>query len=110
MVFKDKMLIKNFKYFFPHRCPKDNVRLLSTNVSSDVRFSFKAFDFRHNSSGFIYIHCEVAVCGADDIACRMECASRGKRSVSSRQGSHLVSTGPLLVERRDANTRGRMVL
>ena len=80
-------------------CPIKPVRLLSSPVSQDVKFSFKAFDFRHNSSGFVYIHCEVTVCRIADPNCMMGCANRTKRaaSVNPFGGSHLLSTGPFVM-------------
>ncbi|KAL4234437.1 hypothetical protein ACF0H5_006083 [Mactra antiquata] len=84
-------------------CPRDDVHLLSKLNSSDVRFSFKAFDFRHDSSGFIYLHCEVSVCEMVDTTCNMGCGTRAKRSVHIQQKSHLISTGPFLVQERQVN-------
>ncbi|XP_045191486.2 ZP domain-containing protein-like, partial [Mercenaria mercenaria] len=95
----------NWRPLIQSGCPKDRVRLLSTDESSDVRFAFKAFDFRHNASGLVYIHCEVSVCETGDVLCKMGCTSRAKRSASSRQNSHLVSSGPLFVERKEQNSK-----
>ena len=90
--------------WFCSSCPISPVRLLSGPVSQDVKFSFKAFDFRHNSSGFVYIHCEVTVCGTSDANCMMGCGRRTRRatSVNPFGGSHLLSTGPFVMERDEA--------
>ena len=84
-------------------CPVPPVRLLSSPLSQDVKFSFKAFDFRHFSSGFVYIHCEVTVCSRSDSNCMMGCSRRTRRaaSVSQYGGSHLLSTGPFVMARED---------
>ncbi|XP_052816503.1 oncoprotein-induced transcript 3 protein-like isoform X1 [Mya arenaria] len=84
-------------------CPVNNVRLLTASDSSDVKFTLKAFDFRHNASGFVYLHCQVSICGAVDDGCRMGCGARVKRSASGSDGTLLVSTGPFYVERRNQN-------
>lgn len=87
-----------------YSCPVKPVRLLSSPVSQDVKFSFKAFDFRHNSSGFVYIHCEVTVCRTSDSNCMMGCGTRTRRaaSVNPFGGSHLLSTGPFILPREEA--------
>lgn len=102
---------KNWKPLIQSGCPKENVRLLSKEDSSDVKFTFKAFDFRHNSSGFIYVHCEVAVCNTDDVTCKMGCEARARRSAeSSRHKSHLVSAGPLFVDSKRRESKGAVAV
>lgn len=89
----------NSMTFLVYRCPSNGVRLLSNKNSSDVRFAFKAFDFRHDSTGFIYLHCEVAVCERNDLSCSMDCSPRTKRSVDTNKKSHLISAGPFFVQK-----------
>ena len=93
-------------------CPTNDAKLLSSEDSKDVRFTFKAFDFRHNSSGFVFIHCQVSVCSSSDVTCKSGCGARAKRSAHAYQSvdSHLVSTGPLFVENPQRSTTGTFVV
>lgn len=48
------------------------------------------------------------MCDDDDASCRMGCSARAKRSADSRrQKSHLVSTGPLFIEKRGNESKGK---
>lgn len=93
----------NWHHLINSSCPVSPTQLLSSSVSQDVKFSFKAFDFRHSSSGFIYIHCEVTVCSTTDPNCVMSCSKRTRRaaSVNPFGGSHLLSAGPFQMAKED---------
>ncbi|XP_052233959.1 oncoprotein-induced transcript 3 protein-like isoform X2 [Dreissena polymorpha] len=90
---------RNWRQLIDEGCAVNGVRLLSNDSDGDVRFALKAFDFRHNASGFVFLHCQVSVCGVADDSCRMGCLTRSRRAVNGGKSSHLVSTGPFYVER-----------
>ncbi|KAL3860266.1 hypothetical protein ACJMK2_010412 [Sinanodonta woodiana] len=80
-------------------CPVNNAKIHPSGIN-DVKFSFHAFNFRHNTSGIVYVHCQVSVCLDTDPACVVGCVTRKKRSASVREGtitSNLISTGPFVL-------------
>ncbi|XP_071173130.1 oncoprotein-induced transcript 3 protein-like isoform X1 [Mytilus edulis] len=79
-------------------CPASPAVKVYPSSFDEVRFSVRAFEFRTSPGGIVYIHCQVSVCSPTSPQCRVGCAHRHRREVSTEDGgSHLVSGGPYLL-------------
>ncbi|XP_076112420.1 oncoprotein-induced transcript 3 protein-like [Mytilus galloprovincialis] len=79
-------------------CPASPAVKVYPSAFDEVRFSVRAFEFRTSPGGIVYIHCQVSVCSPTSPQCRVGCAHRHRREVSTEDGgSHLVSGGPYLL-------------
>lgn len=84
-----------YSYF---SCPASPAVKVYPSSFDEVRFSVRAFEFRTSPGGIVYIHCQVSVCSPTSPQCRVGCAHRHRREVSTEDGgSHLVSGGPYLL-------------
>ena len=85
-------------HVFYFSCPASPAVKVYPSAFDEVRFSVRAFEFRTSPGGIVYIHCQVSVCSPTSPQCRVGCAHRHRREVSTEDGgSHLVSGGPYLL-------------
>lgn len=92
----------NWRQLIKNGCAEKPAKMISQEADRDVKFSFKAFDFRQHASGLVYVHCEVFVCKPEEPDCSNKCQVRTRRAAtgsSVQEGFHLVSSGPFLVSK-----------
>ncbi|KAL5022658.1 hypothetical protein ScPMuIL_001813 [Solemya velum] len=78
--------------------PTSSAVKLYPSPLTEKRFSFRAFQFNNAPGSTVFLHCQVTVCGATDHACVSSCNRRAKREADNKNPSHLVSTGPFVLD------------